>query len=119
MFRLISTHECISSLTLQHITRAKDREGNILQQVSNNVIRMLVNKLKFLSLKCRISRLQIKQIFAVIAAGQSNLEELYEKLSVGAESHFLNGINMSVWGTNYAWGKLREKVERNSFYSCL
>ena len=50
---------------------------------------------------------------------ERNLEELYEKLSVGAESHFLNGINMSVWGTNYAWGKLREKVERNSFYSCL
>ena len=49
---------------------------------------------------------------------ERNLEELYEKLSVGAESHFLNGINMSVWGTNYAWGKLREKVERNSFY-CL
>ena len=76
MFRLISTHECICSLTLQHITRVKDKEGNILQQVSNNVIRMLVKKLKFLSLKCRISRLQIKQIFAVIAAGQSNLEEL-------------------------------------------
>ena len=50
---------------------------------------------------------------------ERNLEELYEKLSVGAESHFLNGINMSVWGTNYAWGKLREKVERNSFFSCL
>ena len=59
---------------------------------------------------------------------ESNLEELYEKvdshfsflvfflmlifaqLSVGGESHFYNGINMSVWGTNYAWGKLREKV---------
>ena len=32
------------------------------------------------------------------------------QLSVGGESHFYNGINMSVWGTNYAWGKLREKV---------
>ena len=41
---------------------------------------------------------------------EKNLEELYEKLEVGPDSHFLNGINMSVWGTNYAWKKLREKV---------
>jgi len=62
---------------------------------------------------------------------ESNLEELYEKLSVGGESHFYNGINMSVWGTNYAWGKLREKVDKtdwkrhgapavvNAFYSSI
>ena len=62
---------------------------------------------------------------------ESNLEELYVKLDVGEESHFLNGINMSVWGTNYAWGKLREKVDKtdwkrhgapavvNAFYSSI
>ena len=62
---------------------------------------------------------------------ESNLEELYVKLDVGGESHFLNGINMSVWGTNYAWGKLREKVDKtdwkrhgapavvNAFYSSI
>ena len=78
MFRLIITHECICSLTLQHITRVKDKKesGNILQNVPNNVIRRMVEKLKFLSLKCRISKLQFKQIFEVIASGQSNLEEL-------------------------------------------
>jgi len=62
---------------------------------------------------------------------EKNLEELYEKLEVGADSHFLNGINMSVWGTNYAWRKLREKVDKtdwkrhgapavvNAFYSSI
>jgi hypothetical protein len=35
------------------------------------------------------------------------LEELYKDLHLGRESHFLNGINMSIWGTNYAWSKLR------------
>ena len=33
-------------------------------------------------------------------------------LFVKADDHFRNGINMSIWGTNYAWGKLREKVKR-------
>merc|ERR1719461_2037785 len=62
---------------------------------------------------------------------EKNLEELYEKLHVGSESHFSNGINMSVWGTNYAWKKLREKVDKtdwkrhgapavvNAFYSSI
>ena len=40
----------------------------------------------------------------------SNLEELYEGLHINDNNHFQNGINMSIWGTNYAWGKLREKV---------
>merc|ERR1711862_677867 len=62
---------------------------------------------------------------------EKNLEDLYVKLEVGSESHFLNGINMSVWGTNYAWAKLREVVDKtdwkrhgapavvNAFYSPL
>ena len=37
------------------------------------------------------------------------LEELYEKLEIDAETHFNNGISMSVWATNYAWRKLRYK----------
>merc|ERR1719378_1863055 len=59
------------------------------------------------------------------------LEELYEDLEVGAGDHFNNGIRMSKWGTNYAWKKLREKVDKtdwkrhsrpavvNAFYSSI
>ena len=36
-----------------------------------------------------------------------------QDLEVGAGDHFNNGIRMSKWGTNYAWKKLREKVEKN------
>merc|ERR1712218_70827 len=62
---------------------------------------------------------------------EKNLEDLYETLEVGSDSHFLNGINLSVWGTNYAWKKLREKVDKtdwkrhgapavvNAFYSSI
>jgi len=62
---------------------------------------------------------------------EKNLEDLYSSLEVGSESHFLNGINLSVWGTNYAWKKLREKVDKtdwkrhgapavvNAFYSSI
>ena len=35
------------------------------------------------------------------------LEELYQNLHVEPETYFMNGINMSIWGTNYSWGKLR------------
>lgn len=59
------------------------------------------------------------------------LEELYKKLQIEADTHFQNGIRMSIWGTNYAWGKLREKVDKtdwkrhgapavvNAFYSSI
>merc|ERR1712106_485464 len=62
---------------------------------------------------------------------ESNLEDLYEGLYVNPDDHFKNGINMSVWGTNYAWGKLREKIDKtdwkrhgqpavvNAFYSSI
>ena len=35
------------------------------------------------------------------------LEELYENLEINPETYFMNGIKMSIWGTNYSWGKLR------------
>ena len=35
------------------------------------------------------------------------LEDLYEKLHIDAETHFMNGIHMSIWATDYSWGKLR------------
>ena len=35
------------------------------------------------------------------------LEELYEGLHVHPDQYFKNGISVSKWGTNYAWGKLR------------
>ena len=35
------------------------------------------------------------------------LEELYQTLNVENNTYFANGVNMSIWGTNYAWGKLR------------
>jgi len=61
----------------------------------------------------------------------SNLEDLYEGLYIKPDDHFRNGINMSIWGTNYAWKKLREKVDKtdwkrhgrpavvNAFYSSI
>lgn len=41
-----------------------------------------------------------------------------QELEVGAGDHFNNGIRMSKWGTNYAWKKLREKVNKleDKFY---
>ena len=40
----------------------------------------------------------------------SNLEELYAGLQISPSNYFQNGINMSIWSTNYHWKKLREKV---------
>eukprot|EP00090_Calanus_glacialis_P020602 TRINITY_DN3177_c0_g1_i1.p1 TRINITY_DN3177_c0_g1~~TRINITY_DN3177_c0_g1_i1.p1 ORF type:complete len:763 (-),score=121.64 TRINITY_DN3177_c0_g1_i1:74-2362(-) len=62
---------------------------------------------------------------------EKKLEDLYENLHVNSGDHFINGINMSIWGTNYAWGKLREKIDKtdwkrhgqpavvNAFYSSI
>merc|ERR1740129_386284 len=62
---------------------------------------------------------------------EKNLEELYKGLEVNETNHFINGLNMAVWGTNYAWGKLREKIDKtdwkrhgrpavvNAFYSSI
>jgi len=59
------------------------------------------------------------------------LEELYSGLNINPDTYFTNGINMSVWATNYAWGKLREKWDKtdwknhgrpavvNAFYSSI
>ena len=37
----------------------------------------------------------------------SNLEDLYKGLKIGSDTYFKNGINMSIWSTNYHWSKLR------------
>lgn len=62
---------------------------------------------------------------------EANLRELYKGLHVNSENHFKTGINMSIWGTNYAWGRLREKIDKtdwkrhgrpavvNAFYSSI
>jgi len=62
---------------------------------------------------------------------EKNLEDLYKDLRVSPGDHFINGINMSIWGTNYAWRKLREKIDKtdwkrhgqpavvNAFYSSI
>ena len=39
-----------------------------------------------------------------------DLEELYSGLQISPTNYFQNGINMSIWSTNYHWKKLREKV---------
>ena len=44
----------------------------------------------------------------------SNLEDLYQGLEISPTNYFQNGINMSIWSTNYHWKKLREKVIQNS-----
>ena len=48
----------------------------------------MVQKLSYLSLKCRISRMQIKQIFTVISAGNSNLKVGYD--ATLHEVHYLH-----------------------------
>ena len=61
----------------------------------------------------------------------SKLEDLYKGLQISKDSYFKNGINMSIWSTNYHWKKLREKVDKtdwkrhanpavvNAFYSSI
>lgn len=61
----------------------------------------------------------------------AKLEDLYKGLEISRDSYFSNGINMSIWSTNYHWSKLREKVDKtdwkrhanpaivNAFYSSL
>ena len=61
----------------------------------------------------------------------SKLEDLYKGLQISPDSYFKNGINMSIWSTNYHWKKLREKVDKtdwkrhanpavvNAFYSSI
>ena len=46
----------------------------------------------------------------------SNLEELYRGLQISPTNYFQNGINMSIWSTNYHWKKLREKVSLCSLF---
>merc|ERR1719412_1402680 len=61
----------------------------------------------------------------------SNLEDLYQGLEISPTNYFQNGINMSIWSTDYHWKKLREKVDKtdwkrhaypavvNAFYSSI
>merc|ERR1719192_158981 len=62
---------------------------------------------------------------------QSKLEELYAGLELSPNAYLGNALNMTVFGTNYAFSKLREKVNKtdwvrhgrpavvNAFYSPL
>ena len=36
----------------------------------------------------------------------SKLEELYQGLKISKDTYYDNGINMSIWSTNYHWKKL-------------
>ena len=47
----------------------------------------------------------------------SNLEELYAGLQISPTNYFQNGINMSIWSTNYHWKKLREKVKIRTVFN--
>eukprot|EP00092_Neocalanus_flemingeri_P037441 GFUD01040769.1.p1 GENE.GFUD01040769.1~~GFUD01040769.1.p1 ORF type:complete len:795 (-),score=190.06 GFUD01040769.1:142-2526(-) len=59
------------------------------------------------------------------------LEDLYDGLELGSDDYFGNALNMTMFGTNYAFSKLREKVNKtdwvrhgnpavvNAFYSPL
>ena len=40
----------------------------------------------------------------------SKLEELYYGLELSADAYLQNSLNMTKFGTNYAFSKLREKV---------
>ena len=62
---------------------------------------------------------------------QSKLEDLYAGLELSPNAYLGNALNMTVFGTNYAFSKLREKVNKtdwvrhgrhagvNAFYSPL
>ena len=46
---------------------------------------------------------------------KAKLEELYDGLELNS-THFLgNALNMTVFGTNYAFSKLREKVRQSTY----
>ena len=61
----------------------------------------------------------------------TKLEDLYDGLELGEDDYFENALNMTIFGTNYAFSKLREKVNKtdwvhhgrpavvNAFYSPL
>ena len=61
----------------------------------------------------------------------AKLEQLYDGLELGPSEYFGNALNMTVFGANYAFSKLREKVNKtdwvrhgrpavvNAFYSPL
>jgi len=61
----------------------------------------------------------------------SNVDKLYSGLEVDVADFYGNGLRLSVWGTTYYWGKLREKVDKedwrkhsnpaivNAFYSAI
>ncbi len=48
-----------------------------------------------------------------------NLEDLYKGLVINNTHYFHNGINMSIWSTNYHWKKLRETVWKVKFSRML
>jgi membrane metallo-endopeptidase-like protein 1 len=59
------------------------------------------------------------------------LEEVYQDLEVGSDTHFQNGIEIGKWSTTYVWSKIRDKVDKtdwkrhdqpaivNAFYSSI
>jgi predicted metalloendopeptidase len=61
----------------------------------------------------------------------TKLEDLYDGLELGEDNYFENALNLTIFGTNFAFNKLREKVDKtdwvhhgrpavvNAFYSPL
>ena len=45
----------------------------------------------------------------------AKLEDMYDGIEVKPDDLFGNGISMSIWGTNYHWSKLREKVDKTDW----
>ena len=45
----------------------------------------------------------------------SKLTDLYSNLELGQDTYLLNALNMTIFGTNYAFSKLREKVNKDTF----
>ena len=48
----------------------------------------------------------------------NKLEELYDGLHINSTHYLGNALSMTVFGTNYAFSKLREKVSTR-FFDCL
>ena len=47
----------------------------------------------------------------------NNLEELYDGLHINSTHYLGNALSMTVFGTNYAFSKLREKVSSKGHYN--
>ena len=103
----------------------RDKQGGCQHQlISNTILILFMSRVK--------ARGMVEHIgYPSELLDQSKLEELYAGLELSPNAYLGNALNMTVFGTNYAFSKLREKVNKtdsvrhgrpavvNAFYSPL